>query len=541
VERHARFLGLWRDDERLPEYSGTLTIDLGEIVPQVAGPRRPQERMPLNQAPASFRSAFPTEQPSKPDGLRDGDIVIAAISSCTHTSNAKELMAAGLLARNARRRKLQAKPWVKTSLSPGSTTVADYLQAAGLRTDLDALGFHVVGFGCMTCAGNPGQLAAPILEEIRDRQLKVCTVLSGNRNFEGRIHPDVRAAYLASPALVIAYAIAGTILTDLTTEPVGIDMDGKPVMLSEIWPDEQEIAELVERHVDAETYRRAYDRDAMAQGIWSTIDAPKGPVFPWDAASTHVRQPPFFSEAADRPKLQDIAKARPVAVLGDHITTDHISPFGQILPDSAAARYLSEHDVSARDWSSYAERRGNHEVLRRSAFANPRLRNRLAPGAAGNMTTGPAGEEMLIFDAAQAYRDKGTPTVIFAGKEYGTGSARDWAAKCTQLLGVKAVIAESFERIHRSNLVGVGVVPCQLPDGITVDSLNIGQDTEIAIEGLSGVNGPLATVRMTLKYADGKAQSVPLTCRLDTEAEVTEFRAGGMFASAERAAMALGN
>jgi aconitate hydratase len=473
--------------------------------------------------------------------LKDGDVVIAAISSCTHTSNPQQMMTAALLARNARRQGLAPKPWVKTSLSPGSRVVEDYFRSTGLQADLDALGFHITGFGCMTCAGNPGALAPEVSAQIREAGLTVCSIVSGNRNFEGRTHPDVRASYLGSPALVIAYALAGTILTDLTSDPLGFAPDGTAIRLADIWPGEEEVAALLATHLKRDSYERVYAPETLAPPLWQDLAAPDGKQFAWQESSTHVRRPPFFEEPENRARLADIAGGRPLAVLGDNITTDHISPFGRILPGSAAARHLSAHGVAEEDWSSYAEHRGNHEVLLRGTFSNPRIRNALAQGQTGSLTTGPNGEVQSIMAAAEAYQASGTPTVVFAGKAYGTGSARDWAAKGTFLIGVRAVVAESFERIHRANLVGVGVVPCQLPPGVTVESLGVTADTTVAIEGLSGLNGPRATARLVLKRPDGSTRMVPVTCRIDTETEVSQFREGGLFASAEEAARALSN
>lgn len=537
IEAHARALGLWRDNADAPaDYHRLLEVDLGAIVPQVAGPHRPQQVMPLAQTASSFREVFP-EQDFPPRGaVRHGDIVIASITSCTHTSNAHQMIAAGLIARNARRRGLAVAPWIKTSLSPGSRVVESYLAASGLQQSLDELGFQIAGFGCMTCAGNSGDLPTEIVEDIRTNQTPVCAVLSANRNFEGRTHPDVRACYLASPPLIVAFALAGSILCDLTKDALGVDGDGKPVTLADIWPDESEVDALVSEYVTGQAYRSAYDRSRMNAGVWQDIEAPEGDVFAWDRRSTFVRQPPFFGAAASPAQLRDIQGARALAVLGDHVTTDHISPFGRILPGSAAARHLDEEGVGEGAWSSYAERRGNHEVLRRSAFSNPRLRNRLARGKTGSYATDPEGHVTSLFDAAESYKQAGIGTIILAGKEYGTGSARDWAAKATHLLGVKAVIAESFERIHRANLVGLGVLPCELPADMRAEDLNVGSETEISIEGIDGLNGPRATVRLRLVQPDGTSTIVPLTCRLDTDAEVDEFRSGGLFAEAERVA-----
>jgi aconitate hydratase A / 2-methylisocitrate dehydratase len=532
IVAHAHATGLWRDDSQQPVFSDTLTIDLGEIAPLVAGPRRPQERVPLAAAPTSFRQAFPDKVVAPDEGLRNGDVVIASITSCTHTSNPHQLIAAGLLACNARKAGLAKKPWVKTSLSPGSRVVEDYLRAAGLQPALDELGFHIIGFGCMTCAGDSGGLDAGIVRQIRERDLTVCAALSANRNFEGRTHPDVRACYLASPPLIVAYALAGSILTDLSGDVLGEDADGRPMRLADIWPSDAEVDAVVRAHINPDSYQRAYSPEGLKHGAWDAIEAPAGDLFPWDKTSTHVRLPPFF-ERSPGETLADFAGARPLAVLGDNITTDHISPFGRILPDSAAAEHLLAQGVPEEHWSSYAERRGNHEVLWRGTFSNPRIRNAIAGGRSGGVTIGPGGDTMKIVDAADAFRAAGIPTVVFAGKEYGTGSARDWAAKGTRLLGVRAVIAESFERIHRGNLVGMGVVPCQLPGGTTVGSLGIGADTSVAIEGLAGLNGPLGTVRLVLTQPDGATRIVPLTCRIDTEAELAQIRQGGLFATAE--------
>jgi aconitate hydratase len=540
IANHAMAAGLWRDDGSTPSFTDELVIDLSQIVPIIAGPKRPQQITTLSDAPASFKAAFPIRNDGEvrgaPDELCDGDIVIAAITSCTHTSNPHQMLAAGLLARNAHAAGLKRQPWVKTSLSPGSRAVGDYLQESGLQAALDALGFNVVGYGCMTCAGNSGALAPELSAQIRDRARRVCAVLSANRNFEGRTHPDLSGCYLAAPALVVAYALAGTILVDLTRDPLCYDSAGRPVRLADIWPSDDEIDAYVRRYVTPETYRRAYDPDALARSSWSEIVAPTGAQFPWDPESTFVQRPPFFRSETRSIGLSDLAGARPLAVLGDNITTDHISPFGRILPDSAAARYLTQRGVPEDQWSSYAERRGNHEVLWRGTFSNPNLRNALAGGKAGGFTTGPDGSLMNIVDAAELYRDAGVPTVVFAGREYGTGSSRDWAAKGTRLMGVKAVIAESFERIHRANLVGVGVVPCQLPEGVTVASLGIRSDTTVSIEGLAGLNGPMGTVRLVLKQADGSTSTISMTCRIDTQAELEQIREGGLFATAEAAA-----
>ncbi|WP_157813683.1 aconitate hydratase AcnA [Sinorhizobium meliloti] len=537
IEAHARGLGLWRDDKAaLPDYPRLIEIDLGEIVPLIAGPHRPQQLVPLAQAAESFHQAFPPVTDMAGKFIRAGDVAIASITSCTHTSNAHQMIAAGLIARNARQRGLSTKPWVKTSLSPGSRVVESYLAGSGLQESLDELGFHIAGFGCMTCAGNSGDLPPAIVDDIRTHQTPVCAVLSANRNFEGRTHPDIRACYLASPALVVAFALAGSVLIDLTADPLGIDAEGEPVMLRDIWPDESEVEALVSEHVDAGAYRKAYDPSRMNGGTWQEIDIPQGDLFAWDERSTFVRRPPFFGDTAVRARLHDISSARALAVLGDHITTDHISPFGRILPDSAAARHLDELGVGADAWSSYAERRGNHEVLQRSAFSNPRLKNSLADGRSGSYAPDRNGTLTSIFDAAESYKQAGIGTVIVAGKEYGTGSARDWAAKATYLLGVKAVIAESFERIHRANLVGLGVLPCQLPPDMRAQDLGIESGTEISIEGIEGLNGPRATVQLRLVQPDGTSRTLPLVCRLDTEAEVDEFRAGGLFAEAERTA-----
>ena len=535
---HAKALGTWRDDGLVPSFSDELVIDLSEIVPVLAGPKRPQQTVPLPEAPQSFRAAFPLASASDDDqktgNIQDGDVLIAAITSCTHTSNPHQMLAAGLLARNARAAGLKPKAWVKTSLSPGSRAVGQYLQDSGLQDSLDNLGFNTIGYGCMTCAGNSGDLAADLSAQVRGRALSVCAVLSANRNFEGRTHPDISACYLAAPALVIAYALAGSILVDLTTDPLGFNSVGQPIRLADIWPSDDEINEYVRRFVTAGTYQRAYDPVELVQSGWQQLAPLSGDQFSWDPDSTFVQRPPFFTSGGAG--LSDLAGARPLAVLGDNITTDHISPFGRILSDSAAARYLEQHGVEPEEWSSYAERRGNHEVLWRGTFSNPKLRNDLANGKAGGYTSGPDGSVINIVEAADAYRAAGVPTVVFAGREYGTGSARDWAAKGTLLMGVKAVVAESFERIHRGNLVGVGVVPCQLPEGVTVASLGVKADTSIAIEGLAGLNGPLGTVRLVLTQGDGSTSTVPLTCRIDTQAELAQIREGGLFATSEASA-----
>ncbi|HVL95123.1 MAG TPA: aconitate hydratase [Solirubrobacteraceae bacterium] len=604
VEAYAKAQGLWHDEHaEEPTYTDVLELDLGEVVPSLAGPKRPQDRVSLSEAQERFREAlgdyvtvdaeprgagdkpgvpghdpgsaysetdeasaesFPASDPPATNGdsahdrlsepatagaggagravaerpktaakvtladgteteLDHGHVVIAAITSCTNTSNPSVMLAAGLLARKAVERGLQRKPWVKTSLAPGSKVVTEYYERSGLTEPLEALGFHLVGYGCTTCIGNSGPLPEEVSKVVNDEDLAVCSVLSGNRNFEGRINPDVKMNYLASPPLVVAYALAGTMDWDPYEEPIGQDSGGQDVYLRDIWPTEREVAELVESAIQSDMFRKSYGEVFEGDDNWRSLDVPSGDRFAWDGDSTYVRRPSFLEDVPEQPTDPgDIAGARVLARLGDSVTTDHISPAGAIKKGSPAAQYLEGHDVRPKDFNSYGSRRGNHEVMVRGTFANIRLRNQLAPGTEGGVTRHlPDGEETTIYEAAMRYAEEGVPLVVLAGKEYGSGSSRDWAAKGTNLLGVKAVIAESFERIHRSNLVGMGVLPLQFPDGENAESLGLTGEEEFTITGVGDGSGKEATVR---------AGDVEFTCRvrIDTPKEVEYYRHGGI-------------
>jgi aconitate hydratase len=559
VEAYARAQGMWRGPDYDPVYTDTLSLDMGDVVPAISGPKRPQDHTPLDRAADGFfrvvadyrgedespeAGAMAAEGPA-PDApgdprksapvegedyvLRDGSVVIASITSCTNTSNPYVMIGAGLVARKARALGLTAKPWVKTSLAPGSQVVSAYLEAAGLQEDLDALGFNLVGYGCTTCIGNSGPLPEPISQAIHDNDLIAVSVLSGNRNFEGRISPDVRANYLASPPLVVAYAIAGDMNIDLATEPLGRDRDGNPVHLRDIWPSQAEIAELVEATVTREAFLEKYADVFKGDARWQAVETTDSLTYDWPATSTYVQNPPYFQGMAAEPgTIADIDGARILAVLGDMVTTDHISPAGSFRETTPAGRYLTERQVAPRDFNSYGARRGNHEVMMRGTFANIRIRNEMLDGIEGGYTRGPDGSQMPIFDAAMAWRAEGVPLVVFGGEQYGAGSSRDWAAKGTALLGVKAVIAESFERIHRSNLVGMGVIPFEFTGGETRASLGLtGQET-VSIGGLSGDLKPLAEVPCVIAAPDGAERSITLKCRIDTEVEIDYVKNGGV-------------
>jgi aconitate hydratase len=611
VEAYAKEQGLWHDEHsEEPTYSETLELDLGEVVPSIAGPKRPQDRIALTDAQQAFREAldgylpdtdgeddavagtFPasdpvaSQDPSNGDGARvphadraggdedarppaarpvgarpestgparqaagtlartatpvtladgtqttldHGRVVIAAITSCTNTSNPSVMLGAGLLARNAVQRGLRAKPWVKTSLAPGSKVVTEYYERAGLTDALDALGFNLVGYGCTTCIGNSGPLPEEISQVVNDADLAVCSVLSGNRNFEGRINPDVKMNYLASPPLVVAYALAGTMDVDLQNDPLGEDANGDPVYLREIWPSAEEVARTIELAVQSDMFVKSYDGVYAGDERWRGLPVPGGDRFAWDDSSTYVQNPPYFQDMPSEPApVVDIEGARVLALLGDSVTTDHISPAGAIKPDSPAGRYLQEHGVERKDFNSYGARRGNHEVMMRGTFANIRLRNLLAPGTEGGVTLFLGGEgsgepeQMAIYDAAMKYAEQGTPLVVIGGKEYGSGSSRDWAAKGTKLLGVRAVIAESFERIHRSNLVGMGVLPLQFKDGESASSLGLAGHEAFTIAGIAGAD---EVPRELTVHADDKQFQV--TVRIDTPKEQRYYRNGGI-------------
>jgi len=542
VEAYAKAQGLFRLDGAADAvYTGTLDIDVSAVVPSLAGPRRPQDRVTLASAKTSFAGALDDlKKGVKVAGggtavatatqLEHGSVVIAAITSCTNTSNPSVMIGAGLVAKKAVERGLVRKPWVKTSLAPGSKVVTDYLTKAGLQSYLDALGFNLVGYGCTTCIGNSGPLPDDVTAEVRERGLVVASVLSGNRNFEGRIQQDVRANYLASPPLVLAYALAGSMNIDLTTEPLGSGTDGRPVYLKDIWPTEREIQDAMLTSVTKDAYQRQYANVFDGDERWRTLPVPTGDRFAWDGESTYIRRPTFLENLSMTPApLTDITGARALAVLGDSITTDHISPAGNIKADGPAGKYLVDHGVPAREFNSYGARRGNHEVMMRGTFANTRIKNQLVPGTEGGVTTClPGGEVLSIYDAAMRYQDAGVPLMVLAGKEYGSGSSRDWAAKGTMLLGVKVVIAESFERIHRSNLVNMGVLPLQFVDGQSVASLGLTGRETFAIAGAGAQLTPRSTVQVTATADDGSTRTFTAAVRIDTPEELTAYSHGGI-------------
>ena len=545
VEVYCKEQGLFRTSSAPePTYTSVLDLDLAEVGPSLAGPRRPQDLVPLAGAPDSFRELLATQQQEGKAGrasvpvrlageeaeLGDGAVVIAAITSCTNTSNPSVMLGAGLLAQKAVARGLRPKPWVKTSLAPGSLVVADYLRRSGLMAPLEALGFHLVGFGCTTCIGNSGPLPEPVAAAVRDHGLVVAAVLSGNRNFEGRIHPQVRANYLASPPLVVAYALAGDMGLDLEHDPLGTGSDGKPVFLRDLWPTPAEVRDALASGVDREMFVRRYAEVFDGDETWRGLSVPEGDTFAWDEASTYIRRPPYLDDMPPTPLLpSDIRGARVLALLGDSVTTDHISPAGSIPADGPAGRYLIEQGIAPSAFNSFGSRRGNHEVMVRGTFGNIRLRNRLAPGTEGGWTDLlPGGERLTIYDAAQRYRAAGVPLLVIAGKEYGTGSSRDWAAKGTALLGVRAVIAESYERIHRSNLAGMGVLPLQFPDGVTPASIGLDGRETYDVEGLSAGLSPRQKIRVTATAADGTRRVFEAISRLDTPGEVDYYRHGGI-------------
>jgi aconitate hydratase len=542
VKAYAKAQGMFRDDAtKDPVFTETIALDLGEVEPSIAGPKRPQDRVPLAKAPASFIEALDKEYGkaneagkrvpvlSKNFDLGHGDVVIAAITSCTNTSNPFVMVAAGLLAKNAAKRGLQVKPWVKTSLAPGSQVVTDYLDQAGLQKHLDALGFNLVGYGCTTCIGNSGPLPEEISKTIHEDGLAVAAVLSGNRNFEGRVNHDVRANYLASPPLVVAYALAGSMSADLANDPIGMDGDGEPVYLKDIWPSSKDVARLVRKAVKRSMFKRRYGDVFEGDKEWRDIAIKGGLTYDWDKTSTYVQEPPYFEGLTLAPApVTDIVGARILALFLDSITTDHISPAGSIRRDSPAGHYLMEHGVAAHDFNSYGSRRGNHEVMMRGTFANTRIKNMMVKGVEGGVTIHyPSGEQLPIYDAAMRYAQEGVPLVVFAGKEYGTGSSRDWAAKGTRLLGVRAVIAESFERIHRSNLIGMGVLPLVFAEGTTWPSLGLKGDETVTLVGLGDIK-PGQWIEADITYADGETRAAPLRARIDTFDELDYFKNGGI-------------
>jgi len=542
VEAYAKAQGLWREDGQPPPlYSDVLELDLGSVEPTLAGPKRPHDRLALTAVAGSYKKQANEATAGRSQSGRttvthngqqmevaDGAVLIAAITSCTNTSNPSVMIAAGLLARNARRRGLAVKPWVKTSLAPGSRVVTNYLEKAGLLPDLEALGFNVVGYGCTTCIGNSGPVDLPIANAVKEQKIIACAVLSGNRNFEGRIHPLVRMNYLASPPLVVAYALAGSMGVNIAAEAIGTDRDGQSVYLRDIWPAEEEIRSIVSSVVDSRMFKASYAGVFEGDANWQKVPTPTGQVYAWDNTSTYVRNPPYFDGITHQPSARhDIAGARVLALLGDSVTTDHISPAGAIAQDSPAGRYLIENGVKPKDFNSYGARRGNHEVMVRGTFANIRLRNQLVPGTEGGVTLHlPTQAPMSIYDASVRYQTDGVPLVILAGKEYGSGSSRDWAAKGTMLLGVKAVIAESYERIHRSNLVGMGILPLQFEDGQNAQTLALTGHETLNISGLEGGSAPIVVI--TARREDGSSVRFNARVRIDTPKEREYYAHGGI-------------
>jgi aconitate hydratase len=540
VRAYAQAQGMWRDASTPdPLFTDTLELDMATVQPSLAGPRRPQDKVLLSDVDNRFNDELEVSYKKHQDprvpvegadyDLGNGDVVIAAITSCTNTSNPSVLVAAGLVARKARALGLDSKPWVKTSLAPGSKVVTDYLDQSGLSEDLNAIGFDLVGYGCTTCIGNSGPLAEPISKAIADKDLVVCSVLSGNRNFEGRVSPDCRANYLASPPLVVAYALMGTVRTDMNCDPIGTARNGTPVYLKDIWPTNAEVRALIDAHVNSDMFRRRYADVYRGDDRWRGIEVTGSATYAWPAGSTYIASPPYFEGMTMTPTaLVDVADARALAVFGDSITTDHISPAGAIKLDSPAGHYLIDKGVPRPEFNSYGARRGNHEVMMRGTFANIRIRNRMLGGVEGGLTVyAPTGEQMPIYDAAMRYKADGTSLVVIAGKEYGTGSSRDWAAKGTMLLGVRAVIAESFERIHRSNLVGMGVLPLQFQDGEGANVLQIDGTETFTIGGVGEIQ-PRQDVEVLVTDKDGNSRTILARCRIDTFNELEYFQAGGI-------------
>ena len=538
VEAYAKENGFWRGPDYDPIYTDTLELDMGTIVPAISGPKRPQDYVALTDAKAAFTKEM-EETFKRPMGkevpvageeftMESGKVVIASITSCTNTSNPYVMIGAGLVARKAAALGLNRKPWVKTSLAPGSQVVSAYLEAAGLQDDLDAIGFNLVGYGCTTCIGNSGPIQKEISDAIAEGDLVATSVLSGNRNFEGRISPDVRANYLASPPLVVIYALAGTLDIDLTTEPIGQDKDGNDVYMKDIWPTQSEIADLVEQTVTREAFRTKYADVFKGDDKWQGVSVPDQETYDWPATSTYVQNPPYFQGMSPEPgTISNIEGARIMALLGDMITTDHISPAGSFKDTTPAGQYLTERQVAPRDFNSYGSRRGNHEIMMRGTFANIRIKNEMLDGVEGGYTKGPDGSQMSIYDAAMAYQAAGVALVVIGGEQYGAGSSRDWAAKGTALLGVKAVIAESFERIHRSNLVGMGVIPFEFTGGDTRKSLGLTGEESVSISGLDTVQ-PLQEVPATITMGDGTVKEITLKCRIDTAIEIEYIEHGGV-------------
>jgi aconitate hydratase A / 2-methylisocitrate dehydratase len=548
VTAYAKAQGLFRTAKSVdPVFTETLILDLADVVPSMAGPKRPEGRIALPAVAEGFATALAGEYKKPADGdarypvdnrkfdLGHGDVVIAAITSCTNTSNPSVLIGAGLLARNAAAKGLKAKPWVKTSLAPGSQVVAEYLSNSGLQADLDKVGFNLVGFGCTTCIGNSGPLPEDISKSINDNGIVAAAVLSGNRNFEGRVSPDVQANYLASPPLVVAYALAGTVTKDLSVEPIGTGKDGKPVYLKDIWPTAKQINAVMKKFVTAAIFKKRYADVFKGDTNWRKIKTVESETYRWNMSSTYVQNPPYFEGMKKEPEpIVDVLNARILAMFGDKITTDHISPAGSIKLTSPAGKFLSEHQVRPADFNQYGTRRGNHEVMMRGTFANIRIKNFMLKGADGNIPEGgltkhwPDGEQMSIYDAAMKYQAENVPLVVFAGAEYGNGSSRDWAAKGTRLLGVRAVVCQSFERIHRSNLVGMGVLPLTFEEGTSWQSLGLKGDETVTIHGLQGDLKPRQNLTAEITSGDGAMQRVSLLCRIDTLDELDYYRNGGI-------------
>ncbi len=538
VEAYAKENGLWRGADYAPIYTDTLSLDMGSIVPAISGPKRPQDYVSLTEAKAAFTKEM-ADTFKRPMGkevavkgedftMESGKVVIASITSCTNTSNPYVMIGAGLVARKAAALGLDRKPWVKTSLAPGSQVVSAYLEAAGLQDDLDKIGFNLVGYGCTTCIGNSGPIQQEISEAIAEGDLVATSVLSGNRNFEGRISPDVRANYLASPPLVVVYALAGTLDIDLTSEPIGQDKDGNDVFMKDIWPSQHEIAELVQKTVTREAFQTKYADVFKGDEKWQAVEVPQQETYDWPPTSTYIQNPPYFQGMSPEPgTISNIDGAKVLLILGDMITTDHISPAGSFATATPAGKYLMERQVQPREFNSYGSRRGNHEVMMRGTFANIRVKNEMLDGVEGGYTKGPDGQQTSVFEASMAYQEQGTPLVVFGGEQYGAGSSRDWAAKGTALLGVKAVIAESFERIHRSNLVGMGVIPLEFTGGDTRKSLDLKGDETVSIHGLDTVE-PLQEVPCTIVYGDGTEKTISLKCRIDTAPEIEYIENGGV-------------
>jgi aconitate hydratase len=538
VEHYAKEQGLWASEDI--EFTDTISLDMSTVVPTISGPKRPQDKVLLTDAPTSFKKVL-EEATNKKDHsiskvsntdyeIKDGSILIAAITSCTNTSNPNVLIGAGLLAKKAVELGLEVKPWVKTSLAPGSQVVTDYLEKAGLNTYLDKLGFNLVGYGCTTCIGNSGPLPENIVDAIQKENVYAVSVLSGNRNFEGRISPHIKANYLASPPLVVAYAIAGHMEVDLYKDALGKDKDGNEIYLKDIWPSNKEIEDTLKQSLNAEMFIERYSNVSEGPSQWQKIQTEESSIYSWDEGSTYVKKPPFFDNLSDEPEgFKEIKDARPLLILGDMVTTDHISPAGNIQKESPTGEYFMEHQILPKDYNSYGSRRGNHEVMMRGTFANIRIRNEMAPGTEGGFTKLYPEEKVLpVYDAVVEYKKRGTDLVVIGGKEYGTGSSRDWAAKGTKLLGVKAVIAESFERIHRSNLIGMGILPLQFTNDVNRKNLNlIGSELISVLDVEKGIN-PSDEVTIEIKYASGDIKKVKTLCRIDTKNELEYYKNGGI-------------